>query len=126
MLFGMNGAEMGVILFVMAIRVLPPLLVCIAAVFAIRWFVRQDRVSKAPEAVKRRASLAEVLRAHREACGMTQELVAAKLGVSRQAVSKWERGDSEPSTTNLMAVAELFGTDAASLLGEIESRPRSS
>jgi len=34
---------------------------------------------------------------------MTQEFVAESLGVSRQAVSKWESGASDPSTTNLMA-----------------------
>lgn len=49
---------------------------------------------------------------------MTQELVAQKLGVSRQAVGKWESDKSEPSTTNLMAIAELLGTDAAELLRE--------
>ena len=52
---------------------------------------------------------------------MTQELVAQKLGVSRQAVGKWESGKSEPSTTNLMAIAELLGTDAAELLREVKS-----
>ena len=40
---------------------------------------------------------------------MTQEFVAETLGVSRQAVSKWESGISDPSTTNLMALAKLFG-----------------
>lgn len=40
---------------------------------------------------------------------MTQEFVAEALGVSRQAVSKWESGASDPSTTNLIALAKLFG-----------------
>ncbi|HHX77896.1 MAG TPA: helix-turn-helix transcriptional regulator, partial [Firmicutes bacterium] len=39
---------------------------------------------------------------------MTQEFVAETIGVSRQAVSKWESGSSDPSTTNLMALAKLF------------------
>ncbi len=39
---------------------------------------------------------------------MTQEFVAETLGVSRQAVSKWENGSSDPSTTNLIALASLF------------------
>ena len=51
---------------------------------------------------------------------MTQEFVAEKLGVSRQAVSKWEAGKSEPSTTNLIALGELFGTDASDLMREVE------
>ena len=49
---------------------------------------------------------------------MTQEFVAEALGVSRQTVSKWERGLSDPSTTNLMALAKLFGTTAEELLKE--------
>lgn len=44
--------------------------------------------------------------------------MAETLGVSRQAVSKWESGASDPSTTNLMALAKLFGTTAEELLKE--------
>ena len=39
-----------------------------------------------------RRSLGEVLKEHRTRCGMTQEFVAEAMGVSRQAVSKWENG----------------------------------
>ena len=39
---------------------------------------------------------------------MTQEFVAEALGVSRQAVSEWESGQSDPSTTNLLALAKLL------------------
>lgn len=39
---------------------------------------------------------------------MTQEFVAEVIGVSRQAVSKWENGSSDPSTSNLIALAKLF------------------
>jgi transcriptional regulator with XRE-family HTH domain len=49
---------------------------------------------------------------------MTQEFVAEALGVSRQAVSKWESGASDPSTTNLMALSKLFGVEAEDLLEE--------
>ena len=49
---------------------------------------------------------------------MTQEFVAETLGVSRQAVSKWESGASDPSTTNLIALAKLFGIEAEELLKE--------
>lgn len=38
----------------------------------------------------------------------SQEYVAEKLGVSRQAVSKWEQNQSSPDTNNLIALAELF------------------
>lgn len=51
---------------------------------------------------------------------MTQEFVAETLGVSRQAVSKWETGVSDPSTTNLMALAKLFGVTAEEILKEAQ------
>ena len=51
---------------------------------------------------------------------MTQEFIAETLGVSRQAVSKWENGTAAPSTTNLMAMAKLFGVEAAELLKEAQ------
>ena len=51
---------------------------------------------------------------------MTQEFVAEALGVSRQAVSKWESGKSDPSTTNLLALADLFGISAEDLLKEVK------
>jgi transcriptional regulator with XRE-family HTH domain len=51
---------------------------------------------------------------------MTQEFVAESLGVSRQAVSKWENDTSDPSTSNLLAAAKLYGVSAEELLKEIE------
>lgn len=117
MVLGMNTLELMVILL---IQLVPFALGIALVVLAIRWFIRQEREAKRPELKAERASLGEVIRARREACGMTQELVAQKLGVSRQAVGKWESGKSEPSTTNLMALAELFGTDAAELLREVK------
>ena len=50
-------------------------------------------------------TLGEILKQHRMRCKMTQEFIAETLGVSRQAVSKWENGTAAPSTTNLMAMA---------------------
>ena len=40
---------------------------------------------------------------------LSQEELAERLGVSRQAVSKWERGESSPDTDNLIALAGLYG-----------------
>ncbi len=51
---------------------------------------------------------------------MTQEFVAGALGVSRQAVSKWEQGRAAPSTANLLALAKLYGACAEELLQEAE------
>ena len=51
---------------------------------------------------------------------MTQEFVAETLGVSRQAVSKWENGTSDPSTSNLCALAKLYGIPVEELLHETQ------
>ena len=67
-----------------------------------------------------RKSLGEALKAHRTQCKMTQEFVAETSGVSRQAVSKWENGTSDPSTSNLFALAKLYGVSVEELLKEVE------
>lgn len=64
-------------------------------------------------------SLGEALQEHRKRCHMTQEFVAESLGVSRQAVSKWENGAADPSTTNLLALAKLYGISPEELLREV-------
>ena len=68
-----------------------------------------------------RKSLSEMLKENRTRCKMTQEFVAESIGVSRQAVSKWENGTSEPNTSNLMALARLYGIPAEELLKGVES-----
>ena len=70
------------------------------------------------QAVKR--TLGETLKAHRTRCQMTQEFEAEALGVSRQTVSKWENGSADPSTTNLLALAKLYGVAAEELLRGID------
>lgn len=70
------------------------------------------------EQAQQAKTLGEAIRQRRVQCGMTQEFVAEALGVSRQAVSKWESGASDPSTANLIALAKLFGTTPEELLKE--------
>lgn len=53
-------------------------------------------------------SIGETLFEHRKTAGLSQEELAEKIGVSRQAVSKWERGESSPDTENLIALAKLY------------------
>jgi DNA-binding XRE family transcriptional regulator len=72
------------------------------------------------EKANTRKSLGEAIKEHRTRCKMTQEFVAETLGVSRQAVSKWESGISDPSTSNLVAIAKLYGISAEDLLKEVE------
>ena len=67
-----------------------------------------------------RKSLGETLKEHRTSCKMTQEFVAETIGVSRQAVSKWESGTSDPSTSNLFALAKLYGISVEDLLKEVK------
>lgn len=47
---------------------------------------------------------------------LSQEELAAKLGISRQAVSKWERAESSPDTDNLILLARLYGVSLDDLL----------
>ena len=56
----------------------------------------------------------------RKSNGMSQEELADKLGVSRQAISRWEMGTSDPSTSNLFALAKLYGISVEELLKEVE------
>ena len=66
-------------------------------------------------------SLAKALKGHRERCRMTQEFVAESIGVSRQAVSKWETGAADPSTANLLTLAKLYGVSPEELLHSAQS-----
>ena len=84
---------------------------------ALRKYLKSEPVRKENAIV--RQSLGEALKAHRMEHNMTQEFVAEHLGVSRQAVSKWENGTSDPSTANLLALAKLFGISAAELLKNV-------
>ena len=85
---------------------------------ALRKYTRSVPVRK--EKAENAKTLGEVLKQHRLNCKMTQEFVAETLGVSRQAVSKWESGASAPSTTNLMALAKVFDVSAEELLKETQ------
>lgn len=96
---------MGVFLLILIIR-------------ALRKYLRSGEVRK--EKGETRRSLGEAIKAHRTEKQMTQEFVAESLGVSRQAVSKWESGASDPSTSNLLALARLLGISAEELLREIQ------
>ena len=61
-------------------------------------------------------SLGKALKENRIRCQMTQEFVAETLGVSRQSVSTWENGFSDPNTSNLIALAKLYKISPEQLL----------
>lgn len=103
-----------IILLAWAVRIaIMVLLIC-----ALVKYLNSNKATPAQQVIRR--SLGEALKAHRQTCGMTQEFVAESLGVSRQAVSKWETGAAEPSTSNLLALAKLYGIDPGDLLRGVE------
>ena len=59
----------------------------------------------------------------RKKAGLSQEALAEKLGVSRQAVSKWETGEAVPELSKLVLLAAAFGVTTDWLLSESEPEP---
>ena len=112
------------VIFVLIIGILVLLTVMGLGIFlvvllirALLKYLRSGEVRQEKNAVK--ASLGEVLWKYRTERKMTQEFVAESLGVSRQAVSKWEKGVSDPSTSNLLALAKLYGISVEELLRDV-------
>ncbi len=66
----------------------------------------------------------EKIREARHAAGLSQEQFAEKLCVSRQAVTKWERGRGIPDIMNLKAIASLLNVSIDWLLNEDEGNTR--
>lgn len=92
-------------------------------VFAVcRWAFRRRRAAPEPQQEAAAQTVSELLREKRMRSGMSQEFVAEQLGVSRQAVSKWENGTAMPSTANLLALAKLLQIPAELLLRAPDGR----
>ena len=96
----------------------------VATVYVVYLLIKALRkyLSSRPEREERRENakhIGQVIKNHRVRCNMTQEFLADRLGVSRQAVSKWEKGQSDPSTTNLIALAKIFDITPEEMLKEI-------
>ena len=111
------AVEMGVVL--VSLIIIIPLFalfvyLLVLAVRALRKYIKSGPTRKEAKTV--RTTLGEKLRENRVRCKMSQEFVAEAVGVSRQAVSKWENGISDPSTSNLIALAKLYGLSAEELL----------
>ena len=105
------------ILFLVVVRLILPTILIILLIKAVLKYLHTGEIRREKSVVRK--SLGEALKDHRVRCQMTQEFVAEHLGVSRQAVSKWENGSSDPSTSNLLALARLYGVDAAELLRDV-------
>ena len=65
--------------------------------------------------------IADRLQKLRKENGYSQEELADKLGISRQAVSKWERAESSPDTDNLIVLARLYNVSLDELLYDTET-----
>lgn len=68
-------------------------------------------------------NLAEKILYCRKKAGLSQEALAEKLGVSRQAVSKWETGDAVPELSKLVLLAGAFDVTTDWLLSESDPEP---
>ncbi len=68
--------------------------------------------------------LSEKIHTCRKKQGLSQEALAEQLGVSRQAVSKWETGEAEPEIGKLKLLAQAFGVTTDWLLSEEEPAPQ--
>ena len=55
-------------------------------------------------------TFAEKLKSMRKQVGMSQELLAEKIGVSRQAVTKWETGAGIPDIENMISISQTYLT----------------
>ncbi|WP_297210325.1 helix-turn-helix transcriptional regulator [uncultured Flavonifractor sp.] len=67
-------------------------------------------------------TLSEKIQYYRKENKLSQEELAARVGVSRQAVSKWELGDATPEVDKLMALARAFGVTTDELLSPEEPK----
>lgn len=70
-------------------------------------------------------SLGQRIKQCRQECRLSQEKLAELVGVTRQAVTKWEADQSAPNTENLFKLAEVFGTTVDLLLTTEEEENRS-
>ena len=61
-------------------------------------------------------ALGENIKSRREELKLSQEYIAEQLGVSRQAISKWETGQSEPTASNLIQLAEVLKINLSELV----------
>lgn len=105
------------IILLIVVRLVLPTVALILLIKALLKYLHTGEIRREKSVVRK--SLGEALKENRIRCQMTQEFVAEHLGVSRQAVSKWENGTSDPSTSNLLSLAKLYGIDAADLLRQV-------
>lgn len=105
------------IILLIVVRLVLPTVALILLIKALLKYLHTGEIRREKSVVRK--SLGEALKENRIRCQMTQEFVAEHLGVSRQAVSKWENGTSDPSTSNLLALSKLYGISPEELLKNV-------
>lgn len=61
--------------------------------------------------------LSDQIRKYRKEKGLSQDELAEKLGVSRQSISLWENGQTQPTIENILALARIFNVSTDAILG---------
>ena len=64
--------------------------------------------------------LSDQIRKYRKEKGLSQDELAEKLGVSRQSISLWENGQTQPTIENILALARIFNVSTDAILGNTE------
>ena len=115
MLFGLNTVIFALFFVVGGLGI--TIYILYLLIKALKKYIHSSEIRNEKKEVK--VSLGEAIKQCRVEKKMTQEFVAERIGVSRQAVSKWESGLSDPSTTNLIALAKLFDVTPEELLKNV-------
>ena len=115
------SAKVLIVQVVNVLAVLAIIVGCMWLLIVLRKHRKQQSKRKQKEV---KETLGENIRKNRKRMKMTQELVAEYVGVSRQAVAKWEGGISDPSTSNLIALAMLFDMDVNRLISGCNERKK--
>ena len=82
--------------------------------------------SKTNRKRRRKNDFRRQIKYYRKQAGLSQEKMAEKIGVSRQAITKWENGTGTPDIANLMAIANLFQISVDELLSNEKSEKKQS
>ena len=69
-------------------------------------------------------TLSEKIFQLRRQCGLSQEELAERLNVSRQAISRWENGSAQPDASNLWQISRFFSVSADDLLDDAVTLPK--
>lgn len=65
--------------------------------------------------------LSDNIRSYRKKNNLSQDELAEKIGVSRQSVSFWETGQTQPTLDNIISLSKIFNISSDELLGNTES-----